>query len=67
VLTSIGLDLKLAIENARRMPFPGTPQQASAWFVADRAAKALGELLVDDAGALRPVVEAMVRKVVGGR
>jgi hypothetical protein len=67
VLTSIGLDLVLAIENARRMPFPNSPQQASAWFVGERAVRALGELTAGDEPALRVVVEAVARKVVGGR
>jgi hypothetical protein len=61
-LTSIGLDLRLALGSARSMPFPNTPQQASAWFVAERAIRNLAELLADDPGELRPVIEAMVVK-----
>jgi hypothetical protein len=59
-LTSVGLDLVLAIDNAKAMPFANTPQQAAAWFVAERACAALGELLAGDTGDVRPVVEAVM-------
>jgi hypothetical protein len=59
-LMSIGLDLRLAIDNARGMPYPNTPQQASAWFVAERAVRDLGELLGAEQGALAPVLKAAI-------
>jgi hypothetical protein len=62
-LESIGLDLQLAIANARNMPYPNTPQQGTAWMLADRAIKALGELMAGDERALGPVIEAAVRRV----
>ncbi len=53
-LGSIGLDLRLAIDAAKSMPFPGRPQQASAFFVAERAVREPGELLGAREGDLRP-------------
>ncbi len=53
-LTSIGLDLRLAIDNAKTMPFANTPQQAAARFGAERPCAALGELLAAEAGDVRP-------------
>jgi hypothetical protein len=50
---------RLAIDATKSMPFPGT-LQGSAFFVAERAVRALGELLGAKEGDLRPVLDAVV-------
>jgi hypothetical protein len=66
-LTSIGVDLVLTIDNARAMPFANTPQQATAWFVAERAFTALGVLMAGNELPLRPVLEAAIKRAGFGK
>ena len=60
-LESVGLDLRLALDNARVMRAPNTPQQAAAWMLAERAIATLGEH-----EAMGPVVAAAAGRVRKG-
>jgi hypothetical protein len=63
-LEDVGKTLR-AVLRARRAP-PGTTAQLEAWEAAERATRALGEL-VRDSMDLAPLVDATARRVSRGR
>ena len=60
-LETIGKDLRAALDLARRAP-PPSLGHAAAWARAERATKALGQI-VGDAECLAPAVRAVVAKL----
>ncbi len=64
-LRVIGTDLRIALELAGKCE-PGTVGHAAAWNRAERATKALGEL-IDAFEGLRPVVLATTERVRRGK
>jgi hypothetical protein len=66
-LAAVGKDLAWSLEIVATMPFANTPQQASAWAIAERATQALGALVADGEGAFKPVLEAAAARVVGSK
>jgi hypothetical protein len=64
-LEAVGKDLRWALEIVASMPFANTPQQASAWAIAERATAALGALVADGEGAFKPVLDAAAKAVSG--